>query len=168
MAFVLDSSERVLNYGTMDVRPIAQTVRFSDLSRDSKKVAAAAERGPVMITRRDGEPLVLQRQSVYEQNRAGLALASQVIAAAVGEGPEGFAERLGRFFPWMSFLPSDGREQCAGELARVARACASVSVFEPLEVEVSAWQSTAEAYASGHGPDTEYDWLDDPTAVERP
>lgn len=168
MALVLDSSEHVLNYGTMDVRPIAQTVRFSDLSRDSKKVAAAADRGPVMITRRDGEPLVLQRQSVYEQNRAGLALASQVIAAAVGEGPEGFAERLGRFFPWMSFLPLAGRAQCANELAQVARACASVSVFEPLEVEVGAWQSTAEAYASGHGPDRDYDWLDEPVAVERP
>jgi hypothetical protein len=152
----------------MDVRPIAQTVRFSDLSRDSKKVAAAADRGPVMITRRDGEPLVLQRQSVYEQNRAGLALASQVIAAAVGEGPEGFADRLRQYFPWMGFLPSAGRQQCANELTRVARACASVSVFEPLEVEVSAWQSTAEAYASGHRPDTEYDWLDGSIAVERP
>jgi PHD/YefM family antitoxin component YafN of YafNO toxin-antitoxin module len=168
MALVLDSSEHVLNYGTMDVRPIAQTVRFSDLSRDSKKVAAAADRGPVMITRRDGEPLVLQRQSVYEQNRAGLALASQVIAAAVEEGSESFAERLGRFFPWMSFLPSDGRQQCASELAGVARACASVAVFEPLEVAVRAWQSTAEAYASGHGPDREYDWLDEPITVERP
>jgi hypothetical protein len=91
-----------------------------------------------------------------------------VIAAAVGEGPEGFAERLGRFFPWMSFLPSDGRQRCANELAEVARACASVSVFEPLEVEVNAWRSTAEAYASGHGPDKEYDWLDESIAVERP
>jgi hypothetical protein len=146
---------------------LTQTARFSDLSRDSKAVAAAADRGAVTITRRDGEDLVLERASVVEHRRAGLQLAAQIVAVAVSEWPEGFATRLNVPFPWIRFLPEPYREDFATELVEVARACAAVSVFDDLATTIHAWQSTAEAYAAGL-VDVEPAWLDQPAHVERP
>jgi hypothetical protein len=147
---------------------IEQTVQFSDLSRSSKRVAEAADRGPVTITRRDGEPLVLQRKSEVERDRRGLAVAAQIIAAAVSDQPEPFSARLTTPFPWITLLPEEERQQFADELVAVARACAALSAFEPLATTISAWRSTADAYARGYTPDAELDWLDDATRVSRP
>ena len=128
---------------------LTQTARFSDLSRDSKSVSAAADHGPVTITRRDGEDLILERASVVEHRRAGFRLAAQVIAAALRESPVSFTERLKAPFPWIRFLPEPYRDDFAAELLEVTRACAAVSVFDDLATTIHAWQSTAEAYAAG-------------------
>ncbi|MCL2453939.1 MAG: type II toxin-antitoxin system Phd/YefM family antitoxin [Micrococcales bacterium] len=151
----------------MDAPTIEQRVRFSDLSRDSKAVAEAAERGPVTITRRDGEALVLMLKSEADADRAGLALASQIIAVAVTDWPDSFAARLRGPFPWMLFLSETAQEEFAAELVETARACASIARFEPLATVIHAWQSTAEAHAAGWTGDG-YDWLDSPVDVERP
>ncbi|MCL2090032.1 MAG: type II toxin-antitoxin system Phd/YefM family antitoxin [Micrococcales bacterium] len=151
----------------MDAPMIEQRVRFSDLSRDSKAVAQAAERGPVTITRRDGEALVLMRKSEADADRAGLALASQIIAVAVTDWPDSFAARLRGPFPWLLFLSQAAQERFAAELVETARACTSVARFEPLATLIHAWQSTAEAHAAGWATD-DYDWLDTPVDVERP
>lgn len=151
----------------MGTPTVEQRVRFSDLSRDSKAVAKAAERGPVTITRRDGEELVLMRKSEADADRDGLVLASQIIAVAVTEWPRSFAARLRGPFPWMLFLSEAAQEQFATELVDTARACTSVARFEPLATVVHAWQSTAEAHAAGWTGD-DYDWLDTPVDVERP
>lgn len=146
---------------------LTQTARFSDLSRDSKAVAAATDHGAVTITRRDGEDLILERASVVAHRRAGLQLAAQIVAAAVSEWPDSFAECLKAPFPWIRFLPESYREKFATELVEVARACAAVSVFDDLATTIHAWQSTAEAYAAGL-VGIEPEWLDEPAHVERP
>lgn len=147
---------------------VSQTVKFSELSRASKSVAEAADRGPVTITRRDGEPLVLQRQSLVERDRHGLHLAAQIVAVAVADWPNSFSDRLAGPFPWVELLSEDERRGFAEELLATARACAAVAAFEPLAITIHAWQSTAEAYARGYTPDDDLEWLDDPEAVERP
>lgn len=149
---------------------VTQTVQFSELSRSSKAVAEAADRGPVTITRRDGEPLVLQLKSDVDRDKAGLRLASQIIAVAVTDWPDSFAERLAVPFPWVGFLGADERESFATELLATARACASVSAFEPLVTIIHAWESTAQAYAQGYtrASDETLEWLDEPATVERP
>lgn len=111
---------------------IEQRVRFSDLSRDSKAVAQAVERGPVTITCRDGEALVLMRKSEADADRVGLALASQIIAVAMTDRPGSFAARLRGPFPWMLFLSEAAQERFAAELVETARACTSVARSEPL------------------------------------
>jgi len=151
----------------MSTPVVEQSVKFSDLSRDSKAVGEAADRGPVTITRRDGAPLVLMRKDTADADRAGLALAAQIIAVAVTDWPDSFTRRLLGPFPWMTFLSEAERETFADELVTVARACASVAAFEPLATCIHAWQATAEAYASGWHKD-EYDWLDEPVSIERP
>ena len=105
---------------------------------------------------------------MVDENRAGLALAAQIIAAAVTDWPESFAARLAAPFPWIALLPVDEREQFADELVTVARACAAVSAFEPLATAIHAWQSTAEAHARGYTREEDLDWLDEPAPVVRP
>lgn len=146
---------------------VEQRVKFSDLSRDSKAVAAAADRGPVTITRRDGDELVLMRKADADADRAGLALAAQIVAVAVADWPSSFAARLHGPFPWMHFLSDAEQEAFADELVRTARACASVAQFEPLATVIQAWMSTAQAKAAGWDR-TEYVWLDETVEVERP
>src|SRR5918998_1987331 len=114
----------------MSMPTIEQRVRFSDLSRDSKTVAEAADRGPVTITRRDGEELVLMRKATADADRAGLSLASQIIAVAVTDWPNSFTARLRGPFPWMLFLDEAEQDRFATELVETARACASVAQFE--------------------------------------
>lgn len=144
------------------------TVQFSELSRASKSVAAAADLGPVLITRRDGEPLILQRKSDVDRHLEGVELAVSISAAAVADGSERFATRLEGPFPWIAFLSHDEREQCADELLQTIRACASVLEFRPLVVTLSAWRSTADAHARGLTSDADLDWLPEPVPVERP
>ncbi len=146
---------------------VEQRVKFSDLSRDSKAVAAAADRGPVTITRRDGDELVLMRKAEADADRAGLALAAQIVAVAVSDWPSSFAARLREPFPWMIFLSDAEQEAFTDELVRTARACASVAQFEPLSTVIHAWMSTAQAKAAGWDR-TEYVWLDEQVEVDRP
>lgn len=143
-------------------------IKFSDLSRDSKRVAEAADRGPVTITRRDGETLVLRRQQDVERERAGVAAAIQVITAAVAGQPTSFVERLKTPFPWITLLPEGERDEFAAELIDISRACAAVSAFDPLLTLIHAWSSTAEAYATGYTTDSDLEWLTTPEPVERP
>ena len=129
-----------------------QAVRFSDLSRNSKEVAELADRGPVTITRRDGEPLLLVKVSEAERARHGQQVAAQIVGAAVSGWPANFAESLRQPFPWIEFLTAEERNQFAHEVVEVARACAAVATFDRLESTVSSWRATAEAAAAGVDP----------------
>ncbi|MGL5908409.1 MAG: type II toxin-antitoxin system Phd/YefM family antitoxin, partial [Phycicoccus sp.] len=59
-----------------------RTFRSSELSRNSREVFEAADRGPVLITRRDGEALVLSGAGEADRSRRGLELAAAVVGAA--------------------------------------------------------------------------------------
>ena len=62
--------------------------------RSPASVFAAADEGPVTITRRDGEALVLTRASAVEHQRLGLQLAAQLIAASLADSSTPFVDRL--------------------------------------------------------------------------
>ncbi|KGM13185.1 hypothetical protein [Cellulomonas bogoriensis] len=146
------------------------TATFSELLRSPKEVAAAAERGEVTITRRDGEDLVLTTAATVQANRAGLEFAAEIVASAVAEWPGSFAHRLRQPFPWMTFLSDAEQDVMAKEIVDIARACAGVGRFEPLAIKLSAWRATAEAYAAGVPRDNaDLTWLDgNGDVVERP
>lgn len=148
--------------------PLAVTVTSSDLSRHSADVFRAADKGPVEISRRDGENLVLMRRSVMEGDALALALASDVVAASLGPVEVPFVARLQDRFPWMHFLTGDEREQFAVEIVSCARACAAAREFGPFVADLEAWRGTAAAKASGVTPDAELEWLDASSPVERP
>lgn len=145
-----------------------RTVQSSELSRNSAAVFAAAEQGPVTITRRDGEGFVLARSGDVERERRALELAMRVVVSSLDQGAQPLGERLREPFPWLGFLPADGRERFAAEMVDLTRACAAVGQFSRLLVTFAAWRSTAEAIAAGYTPDGEVDWLADPVPVADP
>ncbi len=99
--------------------------KSSDLSRNPSAVFAAAERGPVDITRRGGERFVLTLASDAERRLRAMAIATDLISVSL-EGRElPLSERLRKPFPWVEFLSDRGQVAFANELLAVARACAS-------------------------------------------
>lgn len=147
---------------------ISRSVRSSELSRNPAAVFKAAEEGPVTITRRDGESLILTKSSEARRQHAGLELAAHLVAASLAPDDKPFEERLRLPFPWMEFLTADDRSAFAKEIVDVARACAAVSQFDRLLVAINAWQSTAEALAAGYTRDEDLDWLDEPVHAPDP
>lgn len=145
-----------------------QSVQSSDLSRNPASVFAAADKGPVTITRRDGESLILTKASEVANQRLGLELAAQLVAASLAPGDQPFVERLRTPFPWLEFLAPADRDLFAQEIVDVARACAAVSRFGRLLITLEAWRSTAEAIALGYTPDEQLTWINEPERVDDP
>lgn len=145
-----------------------RTASSSDLSRNPAQVFRAADDGPVTITRRDGESLMLLRSKTVEREHEALQLAASLVAASLAPGESSFADRLLTPFPWLGFLPAAQREEFASEIVVVSRACAAITSFDRLFIVLSEWKATAEAIASGYTPETELDWLDEPETVNDP
>ena len=143
-------------------------MQSSELSRSPASVFAAADEGPVTITRRDGETLVLTLASTVEHQRIGLQLAAQLIAASLADSGTPFVDRLKAPFPWLEFLSAIDRASFADEVVDVARACATVSQFDRLMEVLTAWRSTAEAIAAGFTRDEDLTWLLEPAPVPDP
>ncbi len=146
---------------------ITRSVQSSELSRNSREVFKAADEGPVIVTRRDGEDLVLESRQNVETERAGVELASHLVAASLAPSDAPFAERLMSVFPWMEFLSASGREEFAEEVVRVARACAAVSRYERLLITLNSWQDSAVAISMGYA-DRQVEWLDEGETVPDP
>lgn len=164
----VDHSEHIQNNGGMSAVTPERTFQSSELSRNSGGVFRAAEQGPVIVTRRDGESLVLMRSEEFRRDHEGLEIASIIVAAALSPGGAPLHERLAQSFGWINFLPEQERTDCAAELVTVARGCAAVAHYDRLLVTVAGWRSTAEAFAEGYTPDHELTWLDEPEPLGDP
>ena len=147
---------------------ISRTVQSSELSRNSAAVFKAVDQGPVTITRRDGETLILTKESDLAHQREGFELAAHLVAASLAGDDIPFVDRLRGPFPWVEFFNPPDRETFAREIVDVARACAAVSRFDRLLITLSAWHSTAQAIADGYTHDENLEWLDVPEPVADP
>lgn len=147
---------------------ISRTVQSSELSRNSREVFEAADQGPVLITRRDGDALVLTKASQADDDRKGLELASALVAVSLAPNDVPFTERLRTPFPWLALLSLSEQEAFAKEIVDVARGCAAVSRYDQLLATLHAWMATAEAVAAGYTPDDELQWLDTAQPVVDP
>lgn len=147
---------------------LSQSVSSSALSRHSADVFAAADRGAVEITRRDGESLILTRKSELERQYTILNLAADLVAASLGGDGTTFVDRLQDRFPWMRFLTPAERESFVDEIVESARSCAAVRDFTPFLVDLSEWRATAQAKAAGYTADADLEWLSEPREVADP
>lgn len=152
----------------MSASVIHRSVQSSELSRNSAAVFAAAEEGPVDITRRDGEDFVLSLASDVARERRALEIVASVVGASLSGERVALGERLRQPFPWVEFLSADARERFAEEIVSVTRACAAVGQFTRLLVVFEAWRSSAEAIAHGFTADDELEWLPKPVTVKKP
>lgn len=129
-----------------------EPTRFSstDLAEQRAEVFRAVEReGAVEITRPIGEPLVLARRDVLEQQRQALVVAAELIAAALDADGHAFAEQLPDRFPWLGILSREEREQFADEIVEASRTGVSAGHYDALLAGLRQWRSTAESQAGG-------------------
>ncbi len=152
----------------MNTVAIHRSVQSSELSRNSAAAFAAAEQGPIEITRRDGEDFVLAKASDVAKERRAISVAADLVAASLSTSGLNLADRLRQPFPWLEFLVPQSQVRFATEIVDVTRACAAVGQFSKLLVVLEAWRSSAETIANGYTPDDELEWLDVPVLVTDP
>lgn len=164
----VENSERILNTGIISTDIVHRSVRSSELSRNPAAVFAAAEEGPINITRRDGEDFVLSLASAVAQERRAVQIAADLMWASLDTYGAPLAERLRQPFPWIEFLTPEARDQFAEEIVSVTRACDAIAEFTRVLVVFDSWRSSAEAIARGYIPDGDLHWLAEPVDVPDP
>ena len=142
------------------------TWRSSDLSKKSAEVFAEAEQGPVTVTRRDGEPMVLMAAGRAAEMDHLLDSAAQFTQALLRGQAEPVAA-MSEVYPWMMALAPEDRSACAKELRDAALASFSTGQARLLEEAEASWRGTAEAVAAGL-VSSDVDWLGDEPLVGRP
>lgn len=138
----------------------------SELSKQSAEVFAEAEEYPIILTRRDGEALVLMSQCEADGQARLLELAAQLISAVTDDHGT-LAERMAKVFPWMRALSVADCEVCAREILDAARASFATEQPHLALAELASWKETAAAVAAGLG-NTDLEWYNEPHLVARP
>lgn len=124
-------------------------MNWSDVARDSKAVAKAVDtNGEVTLVRRGEPDLTLmradRRSDVREAGRTTTRLLMQLLNSA---DTTQAAMALLSIYPWLEFLPEDGRTKFMQEFARTLNACAEVDVWVPLARVIREWKATAAIHA---------------------
>lgn len=140
--------------------------KSSELSRNSSEVFAAADYGPVTVTRRDADSLVLMNEREADARKQLFEFAAQLIAITTDDRGT-LAERMADHFPWMFALSETGRAQCAKDLVDAARASFATEQPHLAVAELNSWRETAEALAAGLRNDP-VEWLDEDDPIARP
>ena len=138
----------------------------SDLNRNPVKVFSAAEDAPILVTRRDGESLVLMSEREADAQAQLFEFAAQLIAVTTDDDGS-LEDRMANRFPWMLALKKESRKQCADDLVTAARAALSTGQARLAMAELASWRETAIAIAAGWNHEN-LTWLDKPELVERP
>ena len=159
------TSEYVLKYSLI-MSITLEPFQSSELSRNPARAFSAAEQSPILVTRRDGEDLVLMSQSEAAASRALLEFAAELIAVTTDDRGS-LTERMANRFPWMLALSAEDKEQCARDLVDAARASFATQQPHKAVAELTSWKETASAVAGGLGK-VPIVWLDDLVEVRRP
>jgi hypothetical protein len=141
-------------------------MQSSELSRNPKSVFVAAEREPVVVTRRDGEDLVLMTERESDSISNLLEYAADFFVA-LSSVPGSVTEKLSDRFHWMLALDETARDLCAKELLEAMRVALVSKRLEPIYIKLNAWRDTALAY-SDKSALAEVEWLSEPIRITRP
>lgn len=134
------------------------TATFSEFLRHPNEVTSLLDDGPVLLTRRDAEPLILSRARTAERSADALSVLSALITSSLNTVS---LSQLVLVAPWLEFLPAHVREEFMDDFVRTARACSSIGNFDRLGGALEAWKGTAEAYAAGLDPSgDDLDYID--------
>jgi PHD/YefM family antitoxin component YafN of YafNO toxin-antitoxin module len=145
---------------------LLEKFQSSDLNRNSTKVLDAAENSPVLVTRRDGEDLVLMSEREATARKKLLELAAELIAVTTDDRGT-LVERMSDRFPWMLALNLDDRARCASALVNAARASFATQQIHLAIAELTSWRETASAIAEGLSLNS-IEWLEEPNSAINP
>ncbi len=124
-------------------------VRWSELARDPKAVAAKVDQGDVSVRRRDGATLRMTREDRVVGDLEALGLAARLLRDVFDEPKfrESVLSAVATELGWTSFLPEPERAIFLDEFARTAGAAADVGTLAPLAQLVREWRATAAVWA---------------------
>ena len=122
---------------------------LSEFVQRPTKVIARLSEGDVVLTRREGEDLVLRTADAAMRDFDIMGELAVVVDGIMGDDAlkRRVAEHLLDAFPWLEFLPADAVGQFGVEFTRAVRACASVGNLAQLRILLSSWEDTAAIYA---------------------
>ncbi|MFF1786306.1 prevent-host-death family protein [Kitasatospora sp. NPDC058243] len=126
------------------------TVSFSDLSKNSKRVADSVERVQrVHVTRRDGEDLYLTTERHDRQREQTADVAARLFAALISsdEGTQAVLLALPAVFPWVRHLSADEVREFVVDLVDATRDAVDLDVHANLHRVIVEWRATARVLA---------------------
>lgn len=131
---------------------------FTELLRHPNEVVARTDDGAVRITRRDASDLVLVRAGDYEAQFEGVALASQIMRAAIRHDGD-IADALDELFAWTALLSPKGKAEFGAEIERLIWSATELGTYGELLNAYRSWRGTAEALADGIGELPPEEWI---------
>ncbi|MBQ0829370.1 prevent-host-death family protein [Streptomyces tagetis] len=126
------------------------TVAFSELSKNSKRVAETLDRTQRLhVTRRDGEDLYLTTARHDRQREETADVTARLLAALVRSdvGERAILRSLPSVFPWVRHLSAQELREFVAELADATSDVAHLDVHGNLHRVIVEWRATARVLA---------------------
>ncbi|MEU2428192.1 prevent-host-death family protein [Streptomyces sp. NPDC007861] len=126
------------------------TVSFSDLSKNSKRVAEKLDKAQRLhITRRDGEDLYLTTARHDREREETADITARLFAALIGAegGGRAVLRALPSVFPWVRHLSDDEVRQFVAELVDATQDVVHLDVHTNLHRVIVEWRATARILA---------------------
>jgi hypothetical protein len=126
------------------------TVSFSDLSKNSKRVAETVERAQrVQVTRRDGEDLYLTTASHDQQREETADVTTRLFTALIrsDEGARAVLLALPEVFPWTRHLSAAEVREFVVDLVNSTADTVELDVHSNLHRVIVEWRATARILA---------------------
>jgi hypothetical protein len=126
------------------------TVSFSDLSKNSKRVAETVEHAQrVHVTRRDGEDLYLTTERHDRQREETADVNARMFSALIGsdEGVRAVLLVLPEVFPWTRHLSAEEVREFVVDLVNTTRDALELDVHANLHRVIVEWHATARILA---------------------
>ncbi|EST22105.1 hypothetical protein N566_26805 [Streptomycetaceae bacterium MP113-05] len=126
---------------------------FSDLSKNSKRVAEAVERARrVHVTRRDGEDLYLSTERHDRDREETAGVTARLFTALISndEGARAVLMSLPTVFPWARHLSDEEVRDFVVDLIHGTQDVAELDVHTNLHRIITEWRATARILADRH------------------
>jgi hypothetical protein len=126
------------------------TVSFSELSKNSKRVAETVERAQrVHVTRRDGEDLYLTTERHDRQREETADVTTRLFTALISsdEGARAILLALPQVFPWVRHLSTAEVREFVVDLVNAIRDASELDVHSNLHRVITEWRATARILA---------------------
>ncbi len=126
------------------------TVSFSDLSKNSKRVADTVEQAQrVQVTRRDGQDLYLTTARHDQQREETAAVTARLFSALIRSdaGARAVLLALPEVFPWVRHLSSEEVREFVVDLIAATQDAVELDVHANLHRAIVEWRATARILA---------------------
>jgi hypothetical protein len=129
---------------------VTTTVSFSELSKNSKRVAETLDRAQRLhITRRDGQDLYLTTARHDQEREETADITARLLAALLGadDGARTIGRALPAVFPWVRHLSADETREFVQELIDATHDAVQLDVHAGLHRVIVEWRATARVLA---------------------